>query len=1329
MKAFPNVTSEVAHKNLEPAIERRQSARRAEANLFDFLENAPIGIHWVNADGIIEWANQAELDMLGYPAEEYIGRPIADFHVDASVIADILGRLKNGETLTNYEARLRHKDGSVRYVAINSNVLWEDGKFIHTRCFTRDITERKHLEEQSRAQLDELESIYRTAPIGLALIDTELRFARVNERLAEINGIPAEQHIGRTLRDVVPDLAQQAEAIFHRVLLTGEAVLNVELEGETRARPGVRRTWNENWYPLKDASGATIAVNVAVEEITGRKRSEAIVAESARIKHTLFELADQLHNATSLDDAYAAALQAITTALRCSRASILLFDESGIMRFVAWRGLSTSYRQAVEGHSPWARDDNNPPPICIEDIDQADLSESLKNTVRIEGIRALTFIPLVADGKLIGKFMAYFDTPRAFSNDDINLSLTIARQLAFGIEHLRAEQALRNNERRFRQIIDALPAAIYTTDAAGRLTHYNAAAVDFSGRVPELGTDLWCVSWKLYSADGMPLPHDQCPMAVSLKEGRLIRGVEAIAERPDGVRRWFVPYPTPLHDESGQMVGGINMLVDITERKEAEQAQAHLAAIVASSSDAILSKTLRGIITTWNASAERIFGYTADEMIGQSILRLIPPDRQYEEDQILARLKAGERIEHYETVRQRKDGQHIDVALTISPIADRHGTIIGASKIVRDITERKRAEQALRESEQRFQLAALATNDAIWDWDLKTNRIWWNEGAQTLFGYAPEQVGSNVSWWHENLHPDDRDRVIAGLHAVIDDSAAFWREEYRFRRADGSDVFVFDRGYVIRDEAGKALRMIGAIQDLTERKRAEELLLKHTRQLALITDAAPVFIAHCDAESRFKFVNKAYAQRFDLRPEECIGKSLAEIVGQAAHQAFSKYINTVLRGEPVEFDLTVPYAVIGDRFMHCSYAPELDADGKVIGFVAALVDITERKRIEEALRSSEETLKEADRRKDEFLAMLAHELRNPLAPIANAVHLLRHERSENPTQLEARAIIERQTARLARLVDDLLEVSRITTGRIRLHMEQVEISGIVERAAETVRPLVEQHRHTLSISLPPNPIWLSADAARMEQVLVNLLNNAAKYTDDGGRIELTAQAEGNDVVLRVRDTGIGIPPDLLPRVFDLFTQSERSLDRSHGGLGIGLSVVQRLVSMHGGTVTAKSIVGEGSEFTVRLPAARPVLTHRQAPLHQTDDRTVRPLRVLVVDDNVDAAQSLAMLLEVSGHVAWLAHDGLAALEAASSYRPHVVLLDIGLPKLDGYAVAARLRNDPLHRDALLVAMTGYGQAADRERGREAGFDHHLVKPVDFANVEQVLTEASKKLPH
>jgi PAS domain S-box-containing protein len=403
----------------------------------------------------------------------------------------------------------------------------------------------------------------------------------------------------------------------------------------------------------------------------------------------------------------------------------------------------------------------------------------------------------------------------------------------------------------------------------------------------------------------------------------------------------------------------------------------------------------------------------------------------------------------------------------------------------------------------------------------------------------------------------------------------------------------------------------------------------------------------------------------------------------------------------------------GERRTILNYAVPIRGDGEQItGAVAVNVDITRQKQAEAAL-------KEADRRKDEFLAMLAHELRNPLAPVRNALALVKADAAEPSTIPWAFEMIERQVDHLVRLVDDLLDVSRAMQGKIKLRKVPVELSKIVAHAVETARPVIDGQSHCLSVSLPAEPIWLEADEIRLAQVIGNLLDNASKYTDSAGHIALTATRHFNDVVLSVRDTGIGIPAEMLPRIFELFIQGEPSLDRSHGGLGIGLSLVQKLVEMHGGSVQGRSDgVGRGSEFVVRLPICAPPASVEAPPARPVERADCR---VLVVDDNVDAATTLAMMFRLWKHEVEVAHDGAGAIEMARRFHPDLILLDIGLPGKNGFEVARHLRQDPEFRETLLVAVTGYGQDQDRQQSQEAGFDHHLVKPVEARYLKELLS--------
>lgn len=521
------------------------------------------------------------------------------------------------------------------------------------------------------------------------------------------------------------------------------------------------------------------------------------------------------------------------------------------------------------------------------------------------------------------------------------------------------------------------------------------------------------------------------------------------------------------------------------------------------------------------------------------------------------------------------------------------------------------------------------------------------------------------------------------------------------------------------------------------------------------------------------YLNEAFARLVGQSRSDLLGRNFAEAIPEGKDNAFAASLDRVFRTgsseqlveqrhkqSPPAYWSYVAWAVLGPAGRPAGvmiqvtnvtetalFRRQLTEVNQALVVASVrqheLVDVAEK--LNASLKTSEgeyrqlsktfeeqaTALGELHQRKDEFLAMLSHELRNPLAPILNATYLLRLQSDRNrllgieDTVLhQSTDIIERQVRQLAHLVDDLLEVSRITTGRIQLHQEWVSLGRVVEDALATVRSQFEVRKHELTIALSPQDIGMYADASRLEQVVVNLLDNAAKYTEPGGHIWLTLQQEGDQATLRVRDTGMGIAPDVLPRIFDLFAQADRSLDRSQGGLGIGLALVQRLVEMHGGTVEATSALGQGSEFVVRLPVVSVPASQPPPAPAKGPEPTGPSLRVLVADDNVDSLATLAMLLKECGHQVHTACDGSAVEEAALAFRPNVVLLDIGLPKLDGFEIAKRLRQHTSLQYVILIALTGYGQESDRERSKEAGFDYHLVKPTDFGSVLTILASIS-----
>ena len=510
-----------------------------------------------------------------------------------------------------------------------------------------------------------------------------------------------------------------------------------------------------------------------------------------------------------------------------------------------------------------------------------------------------------------------------------------------------------------------------------------------------------------------------------------------------------------------------------------------------------------------------------------------------------------------------------------------------------------------------------------------------------------------------------------------------------------------------------------AIKDVTEWKKSVAALRNSELQFRRLFQTAKDGILILDAElGTITEANPFMWGLLGYELDDFLGKELWEIglfrdkeANREAYRelqanGYIRYEHLPLKtksGTEVEVEFVSNLYAVGDRqVVQCN-----------------IRDITHRCRLERQAKTQAAALADLHRRKDEFLAMLAHELRNPLSPIINAVHLLRAQGEGNLIQQEARMIIERQVGQLTHLIDDLMEVARITSGKIQLQPARLDIGSVVERAVASSRPLIDRRGHKLTVSVPEEPIWLHADPTRLEQVVVNLLNDAAKYTDEGGRIGLEVRCEGTEMVLTVRDTGIGIDLENFPDVFDRFTQAARSPDRSEGGLGIGLSLVQRLVELHKGTVEVQSKgQGRGTEFKVRLPLLVTPATP-EAPV-KPPEPTAYNGHVLVVDDNIDSADIMARLLRMSGHDVRTAYSGPAALETAATFVPDVVFLDIGLPGISGYEVARRLRQNPRLKTVKLVAMTGYGNEADRQLAKEAGFDKHLVKPVDFPTVKSLL---------
>jgi PAS domain S-box-containing protein len=501
------------------------------------------------------------------------------------------------------------------------------------------------------------------------------------------------------------------------------------------------------------------------------------------------------------------------------------------------------------------------------------------------------------------------------------------------------------------------------------------------------------------------------------------------------------------------------------------------------------------------------------------------------------------------------------------------------------------------------------------------------------------------------------------------------------------------------------------LKDIHEQKTAEEALRTHTQalqdteqRLSILLESIGDHLASFDHEWRYTYLNEEAARALGKMPEELLGRSIWEVLPDAAG---SPFWNEMHEAASTQRPLTTErYHPESDKWFENRIYPTCN------GVTVLSTDITARKRIEQALADRERALVAADQRKNEFLATLAHELRNPLAPIRQAAHIARSPQA-TPAQVRwSHEVVERQVDLMSRLLDDLLDVSRISRGTIQLRMEPVEINAVIDTAVEIARPMIEARRHTLSVINECGAARLDADANRLSQVLCNLLSNAAKYTDPGGRITLHARIEGAQFVISVEDDGIGIEPDKLDAVFGMFVQVKSAIDRSEGGLGIGLALVKGIVELHGGTVQARSEgLGRGSEFVLRLPVSAHAAVFDAQP-GRAHPQSHRMLRVLIADDNQDAAETLALLLGLEGHEVQTAHDGLSALRIAREFEPELALLDIGMPGLNGFELAAAIRRESWGPAARLIAVTGWGKDQDKQRSKEAGFDQHLTKPVD-----------------
>lgn len=705
-------------------------------------------------------------------------------------------------------------------------------------------------------------------------------------------------------------------------------------------------------------------------------------------------------------------------------------------------------------------------------------------------------------------------------------------------------------------------------------------------------------------------------------------------------------------------------------------------------------------------------------------------------------LRTGVPVRDQEAIIERPDGSRIIVALNIEAIFNDKGVITGAVSVAKDITERKRFE----EKSSRL-LEALHSEwerlSEIFERSLAFMAVL--RGPEHIFERANARffqlvgnrdiIGKSV---REAMPEIEGQGYLEMLDQVYQTSKPIFGSDLRVAiRQENGELdercleFVYE---ALRTADGEVSGVLVHGIDLTERKRAEERLAMVTlgsersrRLYETVLSNVPDLVYVFNRDCRFTFANQALLTMWGKTWEEACGKNCLELGYPAWHAAkHEREIHAVITTkQPVRDE--VPFIGSGGlRIYDYIFVPVFGANGEVEAVAGTTRDVTERKQMEQELQSRAEELAAADQKKDEFIALLAHELRNPLAPVRNGLQVMELAGNDAPTIARVRAMMDRQLSHMVRLIDDLLDVSRMNRDKLHLQKTKVLLDEVIANALETARPAIDTASHHLNVSFPAEPILLDADLTRLAQVFSNLLSNSAKYTKSGGEIWLTAELRDEEVMVTVRDTGIGISQDDLENVFDMFSQVPRSLEQATGGLGIGLALVKALVEMHGGRVMAASEgLGKGSTFAVYLPyiesdSVHPGVRPETAPLQGG-----RAHRILVVDDNRDSSESMAMIFKLLGHVVQIAHDGLQAVAMVQEFEPEIVLMDVGMPNLNGHEATRRIRALPGGKELTIIAVTGWGQEGDRSLSKAAGCDAHLVKPVNLQDIEKLLSDIDK----
>jgi PAS domain S-box-containing protein len=1133
-----------------------------------------------------------------------------------------------------------------------------------------------------------------------------------------------------------------------------------------------------------------------------------------------------------LDEIYAAALDALADGLNIQRAAIMLFDPDGVMRFKAWRGLSDTYRNAVEGHTPWSPQARGVNPIVVPDVTRDATLAPFLPAIRAEHIAAVAFLPLEAAGGVIGKFTVYYDEPTSLSPKELQLAGFIATQVAFAIERTRARQTASQSEERLQFALDAANMGTWDWDLRTQSVRWSDNLEGIHGLPP--GT--FDGTFQSYEREIHPEDRERVFTSIqrALSEGTP-HEVEYRIVAPDGTVRWVEGKGRVEREPDGQPRQMSGVCMNVTPRKHAEiarlealeqsnRASLRLAAIVESSDDAIVSKDLNGIITSWNAGAERLFGYSASEAIGQPITLIIPPDRLEEEGRVLTSIRSGQPVE-IETGRRRKDGTSLAISLMVSPVKDGEGRIVGASKIARDISARKRDEAERAELHRRLRMLVeasaslldspetesvrsatvtlarqLLAADGCAVWISEPGRHVWrvvkSEGISAAFAGRVIASHGSAAAPAATLSSDPLPIPDVATHPMVEEQLAAFRDEgirsllvcpMRLGAEHLATLaFYYRTPHLFLDvdvETGQALANLAAAalttsnlydQQRTERNAAEAA----RRHAAFRADATAILSGSMDYEQTLAAVARLAVPEFadwcavDIVDEAGRLQRLAVAHVDPAKvesaRVLQRYpdapdgVHDVMRtGRPAmmstvpaewlaasardeehlrvleELALTsymcVPLVSASSTFGAMTFAFAESGRQYTDRDLAFAQDVATRAALAVENAFAYRRANEANRLKDEFLATLSHELRTPLNAILGYAQMLKLGVLNGERQSNAIAVLTRNAEALRQIIDDVLDVSRITAGRLRMNVRPVELDDILKNAVATIQPAAEAKGVAVDIKADSGIGPVSGDPDRLQQVVWNLLSNAVKFTPRGGHVQLRLERVDASIQIVVSDDGQGVEPAFLPHIFERFRQADSRFSREHGGLGLGLAIVRELIELHGGTVSASSDgPGTGAAFTVRLPpmivppaADREVrsLPPTAPPADRLPER-LKGARILAVDDEEDALGLLRVILESAGAEVTTAGSAQRALDLLQAASYDGVIADIGMPRMDGLEMIRRVRQTlpaPANR-VPAAALTAYARSEDRVTALANGFQMHIAKPVN--PTELVITIAA-----